>query len=69
MINRNPLVVVGRPNFAPNSLKELMALMKKEHLKEALPGFGTTGHSTSRLFAQETKVKFDRFPIAAARRR
>ena len=62
MINRNPLVLVGRPGLAPNSLKELMALMKKEHLKEALPGFGTTGHLTSRLFAQETGLKFNEIP-------
>ncbi len=62
IINRNPLVLVGRPGLAPNSLKELIALMKKEHLKEALPGFGTTGHLTSRLFAQDTKVKFDEIP-------
>ena len=59
MINRNPLVLVGRTGLAPNTFKELMALMKKEHLKEALPGFGTTGHLTSRLFAQETKLKFE----------
>ncbi len=62
MINRNPLVVVGRPNLPANSLKEFMALMKKEHLKEALPGFGTTGHLTSRLFAQVTGLKFDEIP-------
>jgi len=62
MINRNPLVWVGRPGLAPNSFKDLMALMKKERLKEALPGFGTTGHLTSRLFAQETKLKFDEVP-------
>ncbi len=36
--------------------------MKTERLKEALPGFGTTGHLTSRLFAQETKLKFDEIP-------
>ena len=69
MINRNPLVWVGRPGLAPNSFKELMALMKTQRLKEALPGFGTTGHLTSRLFAQVTQLKFDKFPIAAARRR
>jgi tripartite-type tricarboxylate transporter receptor subunit TctC len=62
MINRTPLVVVGRPGLAPNSLKDFIALMKKEQLKEALPGFGTTGHLTSRLFAQETKVKIDEIP-------
>src|SRR5208283_1975579 len=62
MINRNPLVLVGRPGLAPNSFKDLMALMKKQHLKEALPGFGTTGHLTARLFAQETGLKFDEIP-------
>ncbi|HEX5213627.1 MAG TPA: tripartite tricarboxylate transporter substrate-binding protein [Pseudolabrys sp.] len=62
MINRNPLVWVGRPGLPANSFKEFMALMKKERLKEALPGFGTTGHLTSRLFAQETKLKFDEVP-------
>jgi tripartite-type tricarboxylate transporter receptor subunit TctC len=62
MINRNPLVIVGRPGLAPNSLKEFIALMKKQQLKEALPGFGTTGHLTSRLFAQEIKVKIDEIP-------
>jgi tripartite-type tricarboxylate transporter receptor subunit TctC len=62
MINRNPLVWVGRPGLAPDSFTDLMALMKKERLKEALPGFGTTGHLTSRLFAQETKLKFDEVP-------
>ena len=62
MINRNPLVRVGRPGLAPNTFKELMALMKKQRLKEALPGFGTTGHLTSRLFAQDTKLKFDMIP-------
>jgi len=62
MINRNPLVLVGRPGLAPNSFKELMALMKTQHLKEALPGFGTTGHLASRLFAQETGLKFDEIP-------
>jgi tripartite-type tricarboxylate transporter receptor subunit TctC len=36
--------------------------MKKERLKEALPGFGTTGHLMSRLFAQEEKLKFDEIP-------
>lgn len=62
MINRNPLVWVGRPGLAPNSFKDFMALMKTQRLKEALPGFGTTGHLTSRLFAQVTGLKFDEIP-------
>ena len=36
--------------------------MKKERLKEALPGYGTTGHLRRALFAQETKLKFDQIP-------
>jgi tripartite-type tricarboxylate transporter receptor subunit TctC len=66
LINKNPLVLVGRPGLAPNSLKDLLALMKKERLKEALPGFGTTGHLTSALFAQEAKVTIDEIPYRGA---
>ena len=66
LINKNPLVLVGRPGLVPNSLKDLLALMKKERLKEALPGFGTTGHLTSTLFAQEAKVAIDEIPYRGA---
>jgi tripartite-type tricarboxylate transporter receptor subunit TctC len=66
LVNKNPLVLVGRPGLAPNNLKDLIALMKKERLKEALPGFGTTGHLTSALFAQETKVQIDFIPYRGA---
>jgi tripartite-type tricarboxylate transporter receptor subunit TctC len=66
LINRNPLLLVGRPGLAPNNLKELIALMKKERLKEALPGFGTTGHLTSVLFAQHAKVQIDFIPYRGA---
>ena len=44
LVNKNPLVLVGRPDLPANNLKDLIALMKKERLREALPGFGTTGH-------------------------
>jgi tripartite-type tricarboxylate transporter receptor subunit TctC len=66
LVNQNPLLLVGRPGLAPNNLKELIALMKKERLKEALPGFGTTGHLTSALFAQEAKVQIDFIPYRGA---
>jgi tripartite-type tricarboxylate transporter receptor subunit TctC len=66
LINKNPLVLVGRPGLAPNSLKDLIALMKKERIREALPGFGTTGHLTSALFMQEAKVKLDQIPYRGA---
>jgi tripartite-type tricarboxylate transporter receptor subunit TctC len=66
LINRNPLVMVGRPGLAPNNLKDLIALMKKERLKEALPGYGTTGHLVSALFMQEAKVTLDQIPYRGA---
>ena len=66
LINRNPLILVGRPGLAPNNLKDLLALLKTERLKEALPGFGTTGHLTSALFMQETKVTLDQIPYRGA---
>ena len=66
LVNKNPLVLVGRPDLAANSLTDLIALMKKERLREALPGFGTTGHLTSALFAQEAKVKIDFIPYRGA---
>lgn len=66
LVNKNPLVLVGRPGLAPANLKDLIALMKKERLKEALPGFGTTGHLTSALFVQEAKVQLDFIPYRGA---
>jgi tripartite-type tricarboxylate transporter receptor subunit TctC len=66
LVNKNPLLLVSRPGLAAKSLTDLIALMKKEQLKEALPGFGTTGHLTSRLFAQEAKVKIDEIPYRGA---
>jgi tripartite-type tricarboxylate transporter receptor subunit TctC len=66
LVNKNPLVLVGRPGLAPNNLKDLVALMKKQRLREALPGYGTTGHLTSALFAQEAKVDIDFIPYRGA---
>ena len=66
LINRNPLVLVGRTTLAPNTLPQLIALMKKERLKAAMPGFGTTGHLVSALFAQEAGVTLDHIPYRGA---
>lgn len=66
LINKNPLVLVGRPGLAPNSLKEFVDLARKEPVKEALPGFGTTGHLTSALLMQEGKLKFEQIPYRGA---
>ncbi len=66
LINRNPLVLVGRKTLEPNTLKDLIALMKHERLKAAVPGYGTTGHLATNLFAQEAGVGLDQIPYRGA---
>lgn len=61
-IYRNPLVLVGRKTLNANSLEELVALMKKQRMKAAIPGFGSTGHLATTLLAQEAKVAIDLIP-------
>jgi tripartite-type tricarboxylate transporter receptor subunit TctC len=65
-INRNPLVLVGRKSLAPNTLGELVALMKTTPLKMAHPGTGSTGHLATSLFAQEAKVDVVHVPYRGA---
>ena len=66
LINRNPLVLVGRSTLPASNLKELIALMKKQTLKAAIPGYGATGHLATALFAQEAGVKVDMIPYRGA---
>ena len=66
LVNNNPLVLVGRKDLPPNGLKELLAYMKKERLKAALPGYGATGHLATTLVAQEAKVPIDQIPYRGA---
>jgi len=66
MINRNPLILVGRKTLAANTLAELIAEMKKQQMKAAIPGYGATGHLTTTLLAQELKVKLDQIPYRGA---
>ncbi|MBI2716780.1 MAG: tripartite tricarboxylate transporter substrate binding protein [Rhizobiales bacterium] len=65
-INNNPLVLVGRKTLEPNTLTELLALMKKQTIKAATPGVGATGHLATSLLAQEAKVKIDLIPYRGA---
>jgi len=65
-INNNPLVLVGRKTLEPNTLPELLALMKKQPLKAATPGVGATGHLATSLLAQEAKVSIDLIPYRGA---
>jgi putative tricarboxylic transport membrane protein len=66
LINRNPLVLVGRKTLEPNTLKDLIALMKQQRMKAAVPGYGTTGHLATNLFAQEAGVGLDQIPYRGA---
>ena len=66
LINRNPLVLVGRNTLEPNTLADLVALMKKQRMKAAIAGYGTTGHLATTLFAQEAGVQLDQIPYRGA---
>jgi len=66
LINRNPLILVGRPTLPANTLPELVGLMKKQTLKAAIPGYGATGHLATTLLAQEAGVKIDQIPYRGA---
>jgi tripartite-type tricarboxylate transporter receptor subunit TctC len=66
LVNRNPLVLTGRNTLEANNLTELIALMKKQRLKAAIPGYGATGHFATTLFAQEAKVELDQIPYRGA---
>src|ERR1700688_4686532 len=66
LVNNNPLVLVGRKDLPPNTLPDLLAFMKKERLKAALPGYGATGHLATTLVAQEAKVTIDQIPYRGA---
>lgn len=62
LINKNPLVLIGRNTLEPKNFSELLALMKKQTLKAAIPGYGATGHLATTLLAQETKTTIDQIP-------
>ena len=61
-LNRNPLLLAGRKSLEPNNLTELVAWMKTHRVKFAIPGYGTTGHLATVLFAQEAKLGIDLIP-------
>ncbi|MGH6671517.1 MAG: Bug family tripartite tricarboxylate transporter substrate binding protein [Xanthobacteraceae bacterium] len=66
LINRNPLVLVGRKTLPANNLEELIALMKKQRLRAAIPGYGATGHLATALLAQQAGAKIDMIPYRGA---
>jgi putative tricarboxylic transport membrane protein len=61
-----PLVLIGRKTLEPNTLKELIAYMKRNVVKMAHPGIGATGHLATSLLAQEAHVTVDQIPYRGA---
>jgi len=66
LINRNPLVLVGRKTLEPSTLRDLVVLMKQKTLRAAIAGYGTTGHLATTLFVQEAGVSLDQIPYRGA---
>jgi tripartite-type tricarboxylate transporter receptor subunit TctC len=66
LVNKNPLILAGRKSLTANNFTELMAMMKSQTLKAALPGYGATGHLVTTLLAQEAKVSLDQIPYRGA---
>jgi tripartite-type tricarboxylate transporter receptor subunit TctC len=66
LVNRNPLILTGRTTLESNTLVDLVALLKKQRLTAAIPGYGATGHLATALFAQEAGVKVDLIPYRGA---
>src|SRR5262249_23363365 len=66
LINRNPLVLVGRKTLAPNTLRDLAFPMNHTTFKQAIPGNATPGHLTTSLFPQEAGVSLDQIPYRGA---
>src|SRR3974390_2128680 len=62
LINRNPLLLVGRKSLEPKSLSELLAAMKTKRLKAAIAGYGTTGHLATVMLEQESHTGLDLIP-------
>jgi putative tricarboxylic transport membrane protein len=62
LINRNPLLLVGRKSLEPKNLSELLATMKTKSLKAAIAGYGTTGHLATVMLEQESHTRLDLIP-------
>jgi len=56
-----PIVLAAHPGFAPNNVRELIALAKKEpgHVAYATPGVGTPHDLAGLLLQQKAGVKFN----------
>jgi tripartite-type tricarboxylate transporter receptor subunit TctC len=65
-INQNPLVLTGRKSLTASTLGDLITLMKRELLKMAHPGTGSTGHLATSLFLKEAEVQAIQVPYRGA---
>jgi tripartite-type tricarboxylate transporter receptor subunit TctC len=67
-VNNNPLVLSGRKTLRPDTLKDLIAMMRTSVLKMAHPGAGATGHLATCLLRRRRMSRSIRSPIAVPRR-
>jgi tripartite-type tricarboxylate transporter receptor subunit TctC len=66
LVNKNPLVLVGRKSLPADDLTGLVDWMKKNIAKFALPGPGTTAHLTTALFVNTLGINADLIPYRGA---
>ena len=59
------LIIVTRPDFPANNVKELVAAAKADpgKLRSRAPGFGATQHFTAELFRQSADIKMLQVPF------
>jgi tripartite-type tricarboxylate transporter receptor subunit TctC len=65
-VNRNPLVLAGRKDLPPSTLKELLAYMKRTTASVATPGAGSTGDLSITLLEQIAGLKVLHVPYRGA---
>jgi len=62
LVNKNPLVLVGRKSLPCKDLNEFVAWMKKNIAKAALPSLGSTAHLATVVLKDATGANVDLIP-------
>ena len=65
LINRNPLVLVGRKSLEPSTLRDLVALMKQQTLKGRFPATARPDTSPPACLRKKPALRSIKFHIAA----
>lgn len=62
LICDTPFVLVANPGFAPNTVRELIAVAKKEKIPFGTPGAGSTQHISMELMNQMAGITMTNIP-------